>query len=120
MSSSSAWVILLAAATVVDGVLAGASLDQSIKQLPARHRLGMRAFSAYSQAPDQANGLVWYAVLGIGSALLTIATLVPSWNGVTNETTQLRGKSTKPIGSPGSKSTVSTSRNTELSDRRSR
>jgi hypothetical protein len=52
--------------------------------------------------------------------LLTIATLVPSWNGVTNETTQLRGKSTKPIGSPGSKSTVSTSRNTELSDRRSR
>jgi hypothetical protein len=73
MSSSSAWVILLAAATVVDGVLAGASLDQSIKQLPARHRLGMRAFSAYSQASDQANGLVWYAVLGIGSALLTIA-----------------------------------------------
>jgi hypothetical protein len=73
MSSSSAWAILLAAATVVDGVLAGASLDQSIKQLPARHRLGMRAFSAYSQASDQANGLVWYAVLGIGSALLTIA-----------------------------------------------
>ena len=73
MSSSSAWVILLAAATVVDGVLAGASLDQSIKQLPARHRLGMRAFSAYSQASDQANGLVWYAGLGIGSALLTIA-----------------------------------------------
>ena len=73
MSSSSAWVILLAAATVVDGVLAGASLDQSIKQLPARHRLGMRALSAYSQASDQANGLVWYAGLGIGSALLTIA-----------------------------------------------
>ena len=73
MSSSSAWVILLAAATVVDGVLAGASFDQSIKQLPARHRLGMRAFSAYSQASDQANGLVWYAGLGIGSALLTIA-----------------------------------------------
>jgi hypothetical protein len=73
MTGPSAWVLLLAAATVVDGVLAGASLDQSIKQLPARHRLGMRAFSAYSQASDQANGLVWYAGLGIGSALLTIA-----------------------------------------------
>lgn len=37
---------LVALATAVDGLLAGASLDQSIKQLPARQRIGVLAFSA--------------------------------------------------------------------------
>jgi hypothetical protein len=73
MTGPNAWVVLLAIATVVDGVLAGASLDQSIKQLPARHRIGVLAFSAYSRASDRANGIVWYASLGVGGALLTIA-----------------------------------------------
>jgi len=67
------WIALLAIATVVDGVLAGASLDQSIKQLPARHQIGVRAFSAYSRAADLSNGVAWYASLGIGGALLTLA-----------------------------------------------
>ena len=66
-------VVLAALATAVDGLLAGASLDQSIKQLPARHRIGIVAFSAYSRASDQANGVVWYAALGVGGAVLTLA-----------------------------------------------
>ena len=70
------FLILVAVATSVDGLLAGASLDQSIKQLPARHRIGMRAFSAYSRASDQGNGFFWYVPLGIGGALLTIAAAV--------------------------------------------
>lgn len=68
--------ILIAVATAADGILAGASLDQSIKQLPARHKMGMVAFSAYSQAADLGPGVVWYALLGVGSALLTIASAV--------------------------------------------
>ena len=36
---------LVLAATAADGLLAGASLDQSIKQLPARHRIGAVAES---------------------------------------------------------------------------
>jgi hypothetical protein len=40
------WLLLLGLATAVDGLLAGASLDQSIKQLPARHWIGMRPFCA--------------------------------------------------------------------------
>jgi hypothetical protein len=64
---------LVALATAVDGLLASASLDQSIKQLPARHRIGVRAFAAYSRASDQANGVAWYAALGVGSAALTLA-----------------------------------------------
>jgi len=68
--------ILLAVATVADGALAGASLDQSIKQLPARRTMGNVAFSAYSRAADLGPGVVWYAALGIGAALLTIATAI--------------------------------------------
>jgi len=67
---------LIALATALDGLLAGASLDQSIKQLPARHRIGVLAFSAYSRASDQANGIAWYAGLGIGGAVLTLAAAV--------------------------------------------
>ena len=68
--------VILLAATAMDGLLAGASLDQSIKQLPARHRIGLVAFSAYSRAGDLGNGILWYAILGIGAALLTIIAAV--------------------------------------------
>jgi hypothetical protein len=67
-------IVLLVAATAADGILAGASLDQSIKQLPARHRMGVVAFSVYSQASDLGPGIIWYAILGIGAAALTVAT----------------------------------------------
>ena len=69
-------IALLVAATAADGILAGASLDQSIKQLPARHRMGMIAFSVYSRASDLGPGIIWYATLGIGAALLTVAAAI--------------------------------------------
>lgn len=65
---------LLVATVLVNGLLAGASLDQSIKQLPARHVIGIVAYSAYSQAGDLRNGVPWYATIGVGSALLSLAT----------------------------------------------
>ena len=67
---------LIVAATAMNGVLAGASLDQSIKQLPTRNRIGGAAYSVYSRAGDLGNGIAWYAVLGVGSALLTIIAAV--------------------------------------------
>lgn len=69
---------LALAATALDGVLAGASLDQSIKQLPARHRMGAIAFSAYSRAADLGNGVLWYGILGVGAVLVTIAAAAAS------------------------------------------
>ena len=71
--------ILTLAATAADGLLAGASLDQSIKQLPARHRIGVKAYSAYSQAADLEAGVAWYGVLGVNAPLLTIAAAVMGW-----------------------------------------
>jgi hypothetical protein len=68
--------VLLVAALAANGLLAGAALDQTVKQLPARHRIGVEAFSAYSQAADLSQGVAWYATLGIGAALLTLAAVV--------------------------------------------
>ena len=70
--SSSSLLLVAIAATALDGLLAGASLDQSIKQLPARRRIGAVAYSLYARAADLGAGIVWYATLGIASALLTI------------------------------------------------
>jgi hypothetical protein len=64
---------IIVVATAADGLLAGASLDQSIKQLPARRKIGLVAYSEYSRASDLGPGILWYAILGIGAALLTIA-----------------------------------------------
>ncbi|HZY57293.1 MAG TPA: hypothetical protein VFE09_05780 [Rubrobacteraceae bacterium] len=67
--------VLILAATAADGLLAGASLDQSIKQLPARHRIGV-ASSEYSRASDLGPGVLWYGILGVGAAVLTIAAAI--------------------------------------------
>jgi hypothetical protein len=67
---------LLVAAMLGNGLLVGASLDQTIKQLPARHRIGVVAFSDYSKAGDLGRGIAWYAALGIGAALLTVLAAV--------------------------------------------
>jgi len=64
---------LIGAATFATGLLAGASLDQSVKQLPARHRIGVEAYSRYSQAADLANGVALYATLGIAAAAFNLA-----------------------------------------------
>jgi hypothetical protein len=71
--------LLLIAAVAFNGVLTGASLDQSIKQLPARRRIGVIAFSAYSRAADLGNGIAWYAIIGVGAALLTIAAAISAY-----------------------------------------
>jgi hypothetical protein len=65
--------VLLVVALAASGLLTGAALDQAVKQLPARHRIGVEAFSAYSQAADLSQGVAWYATLGIGAALLALA-----------------------------------------------
>ena len=66
-------------ATTLTGLLCGASLDQSIKQLPARHIIGMKAFSAYAKAADLKNGVPFYAILGIGAALTSIIAAILAW-----------------------------------------
>jgi hypothetical protein len=68
--------ILAIATTALIGPGAGMSLDQSIKQLPARHRIGIGAYSAYSRAGDQGNGLFLYPPIGVGTVVLAIAAAI--------------------------------------------
>src|ERR1041385_3752797 len=70
------WLVLLCLAAIVNGLLAGASLDQSIEQLPSRHRIGVRAYSAYSRASHAANGRFWLIPLGLGGPVLTLIVAV--------------------------------------------
>jgi len=65
---------LVLATTALSGIAAGASLDVSIRQLPARHRIGVRAYSVYSLATDFGTARIWYPPLGIGTLLLALAT----------------------------------------------
>jgi hypothetical protein len=74
MAQVAFWLTLAAAGAT--GLLAGASLDQSVKQLPARHRIGIEAYSLYSQASDLGNGILFYGVLGVSAALLAVAAAV--------------------------------------------
>jgi hypothetical protein len=64
--------ILIILATIATGILAGASLDKAIVQLPARHRIGIIGFTTFSRANDLGNGIIVYPVIGIAAALLNI------------------------------------------------
>jgi hypothetical protein len=68
--------VLLITAIALNGVVVGATLDQSIKQLPARHRISAVAYSIYSRAGDLGNGIAWYASVGVGAVLITLAAAI--------------------------------------------
>lgn len=67
---------LLLAAVVSNAVAAGATLDQTFKQLPARHRIGAAACQAYARAADLGNGLIWYPIMGISTTLIATAAII--------------------------------------------
>jgi hypothetical protein len=71
---------LVIAAVVVSAMVAAASLDQSIKQLPARRRIGVLAYSAYSLAADAHYGLRWYVPLAAVWLPVTVAAAVVGWS----------------------------------------
>jgi hypothetical protein len=71
--------ILILAATIVTGLLAGASLDKAVVQLPARHRMGIVAFAGFSRANDLGNGLFFYPAMGILAAALTFIAAISAF-----------------------------------------
>lgn len=68
--------VLVLAATAATGLLAGSSLDQSIKQLPAREKIGVVAYSQYNRASDLRQGILFYGLLGVSAALLNLAAAI--------------------------------------------
>jgi hypothetical protein len=72
---------LLIAATVTNGVACGAAWDLTVKQLPARHRIGAGAYTAYVRAADLRNGLVWYPTIGTAAVVTTAAAVASGLRG---------------------------------------
>jgi uncharacterized membrane protein len=70
---------LLLAAVIVSTMGATASLDQLIKQVPARRRIGVVAYSAYSRAADFHTGLPYYVPIIAGWLTLIPAAAIVGW-----------------------------------------
>jgi hypothetical protein len=66
---------LVLAATALSGVVAGTTLDTRIAQLSAWHRVGAEPWAVHTREVLRYSPL-WYAPLGIGTALVNIATAV--------------------------------------------
>jgi hypothetical protein len=72
---------LLATASIVNGLLAGASLDKAVTQLPARKKIGLRAMAEYHRATDLGPGVFLYPPFGLGAPILTWAAAVALFQG---------------------------------------
>jgi hypothetical protein len=68
--------ILLAAATLVGGILAGGIIDRAFVGGPAWHQLGIDAWVQYSRHADLHTGFVLYPLVGIGATVLITAAAV--------------------------------------------
>ena len=54
------WLIVIA--TILNGMLAGGSLEGSLVKLPARRRIGVVAYATFARGNDLGNGLVVYPI----------------------------------------------------------
>lgn len=66
----------VAASVGLSGIMAGASLDRVVVQLPAFRQVGLQAWAVFSQRADLGNGLFWYPALGVGSTILCILSAI--------------------------------------------
>jgi len=67
---------LIVVTTIIDAFLVGSGLDYIIKQLPARKRIGIVAYSKYFLASDLANGRFWYIPLGISAYIINVVSAI--------------------------------------------
>ena len=70
---------LLIAAVVVVSMGAAANLDQLLKQVRARHRIGVVAYAAYSRAADFHTGILYYVPIIVGWLVLIPAAAIAGW-----------------------------------------
>jgi hypothetical protein len=68
--------VLLAAAAILSGILAGTVVDRAMVGGPAWQALGAEAWAQFSRQADLGTGLIAYPVEAIGTSLLLIAAAV--------------------------------------------
>jgi hypothetical protein len=67
---------LLVAATGLSGLLAGASADRYLVQVPAWRRLDVLIWAEHSRHADLGNGRFWYPALAFSSTSLSIVAAI--------------------------------------------
>jgi hypothetical protein len=72
-------VVLILAATALNGLLAGLSFEVALVKLPTRHRIGAVAYATFARGSDLGNGILVYPATAIGAALLTVAATVVAY-----------------------------------------
>src|SRR5437899_881 len=68
--------VLLVAATGLSGLLAGASADRYLVQMPAWRRLDVLIWAERSRHADLGNGRFWYPALAFSSTGFSIAAAI--------------------------------------------
>jgi hypothetical protein len=71
--------VLLVAATLVSGLLAGGVVDRVLVGGPAWSELGANAWVEFSRRADLGTGLVVYPIEGIGATLIIFAVVLSSY-----------------------------------------
>jgi hypothetical protein len=64
---------LIVGATGLSGLLAGASADRYLVQVPAWRRLDLMTWAEHSRHADLGNGRFWYPLLAFGASGLSVA-----------------------------------------------
>lgn len=72
----SALFVLTILAVIFNGTLGGASLEASLVKLPARKRIGARAYAVFARGNDLGNGLWVYPPWAIISTLLVFTAAI--------------------------------------------
>lgn len=67
---------LIAAATVLNGILSGISFEVALVKLPTRRRIGAVAYAAFARGSDLGNGVWVYPTTAISATLLTFAATI--------------------------------------------
>ncbi|HEV2238919.1 MAG TPA: hypothetical protein VGR57_19835, partial [Ktedonobacterales bacterium] len=70
---------LMVAATALNGLLGGFSLDGALVKLPSRRHIGAVAYATFARGNDLGNGLWVYSSTAIGAAVLTILATVVAY-----------------------------------------
>jgi hypothetical protein len=68
--------ILLIAATLFNGLMAGVTADRGLVGWPAWKHVGRVAWATYSRNADLKSGMVVYPVLSIGGTILSVAAVL--------------------------------------------
>ncbi len=71
--------VLIVAATALNGILGGLSFEVALVKLPTRHRIGAVAYATFARGSDLGNGIWVYPATAILASLFTVAAAIVAY-----------------------------------------